>query len=65
MSAVSHNSIEPFIARWKASGAFERGNYQLFLTELSELLPWPCSGPAGAGAARERRGPGPALQVRS
>lgn len=34
MSAVSHTSIEPFIARWKAPGASERANYQLFLTEL-------------------------------
>lgn len=29
---------EKFIARWKASGASERANYQLFLTELCELL---------------------------
>jgi len=28
----------PFIARWKTSGASERANYQLFLTELCELL---------------------------
>ncbi|MDX5418280.1 MAG: class I SAM-dependent DNA methyltransferase, partial [Hymenobacteraceae bacterium] len=31
--AVTH-----FISRWKASGASERANYQLFLTELCELL---------------------------
>ncbi|NDK55745.1 class I SAM-dependent DNA methyltransferase [Pontibacter fetidus] len=31
-------TIENFIARWKASGASERANYQLFLTELCELL---------------------------
>ncbi|MFD2515205.1 class I SAM-dependent DNA methyltransferase [Pontibacter locisalis] len=31
--AVAH-----FITRWKASGASERANYQLFLTELCELL---------------------------
>lgn len=30
--------VETFIARWKASGASERANYQLFLTELCDLL---------------------------
>jgi hypothetical protein len=30
--------IETFIIRWKASGASERANYQLFLTELCELI---------------------------
>jgi hypothetical protein len=30
--------IDSFITRWKASGASERANYQLFLTELCELL---------------------------
>lgn len=30
--------IEQFISRWKVSGASERANYQLFLTELCELL---------------------------
>jgi hypothetical protein len=30
--------FENFIIRWKASGASERANYQLFLTELCELL---------------------------
>jgi len=29
---------EQFISRWKASGASERANYQLFLTELCDLL---------------------------
>jgi hypothetical protein len=31
-------SAEAFISRWKKSGASERANYQLFLTELCELL---------------------------
>jgi len=31
-------NTEQFICRWKASGASERANYQLFLTELCELL---------------------------
>jgi hypothetical protein len=30
--------LENFIIRWKASGASERANYQLFLTELCYLL---------------------------
>jgi len=34
----SLSSANLFIARWKASGASERANYQLFLTELCELL---------------------------
>lgn len=33
--------INDFIARWKASGAAERANYQLFLTELCTLLQLP------------------------
>ncbi|MBF8963783.1 class I SAM-dependent DNA methyltransferase [Pontibacter sp. FD36] len=38
---MPHNptpAITDFITRWKASGASERANYQLFLTELCELL---------------------------
>ena len=30
--------IETFIKRWKASGGSERANYQLFATDLAELL---------------------------
>src|SRR5690606_26067623 len=32
------HDIGSFITRWKASGASERSNYQLFLTELCEVL---------------------------
>jgi hypothetical protein len=35
---VTEADIQPFIDRWGASGAAERANYQLFLTELCELL---------------------------
>ncbi|MBB6613010.1 hypothetical protein H7F15_18360 [Pontibacter sp. Tf4] len=38
MSLAPTLAIQNFIARWKASGASERANYQLFLTELCELL---------------------------
>lgn len=31
-------AIQDFISRWKASGGAERANYQLFLTELCEVL---------------------------
>lgn len=30
--------IHPFLARWQASGAAERANYQLFLAELCQML---------------------------
>ena len=38
MSPAPTLTIQSFITRWKASGASERANYQLFLTELCELL---------------------------
>lgn len=37
-NAAFNNSATSFITRWKAFGASERANYQLFLTELCELL---------------------------
>lgn len=40
--------VEPFIARWSAAEAAERANYQLFLTELCDLLEVPHPDPAGA-----------------
>jgi hypothetical protein len=33
--------IDHFIARWQASGAAERANYQLFLSELCDALDVP------------------------
>lgn len=38
MSNFSISSIQDFIDRWKGSGASERANYQLFLTELCDQL---------------------------
>jgi hypothetical protein len=32
------NPIDAFIARWQSAGGSERANYQLFITELCELL---------------------------
>lgn len=30
--------FDDFVARWEASGAAERANYQLFLSELCDVL---------------------------
>lgn len=37
-SAVTIPNAENFISRWQKSGASERANYQLFLSELCDLL---------------------------
>ncbi|MGE0102857.1 MAG: DNA methyltransferase [Blastocatellales bacterium] len=37
-SHIDSQSITDFIARWESSGAAERANYQLFLSELCDLL---------------------------
>ena len=39
-------NIQPFITRWQASGAAERANYQLFLSELCDVLDVPRPDPA-------------------
>lgn len=44
----SPTSIQEFIKRWKESGAAERANYQLFLSELTDLLEVPRPQPAQA-----------------
>jgi len=38
--------LEAFVARWQVSGATERANYQLFLTELCRILDVPGPDPA-------------------
>jgi len=38
--------ISDFINRWEASGAAERANYQLFLSDLCEMLGVPKPEPA-------------------
>ena len=43
-------SIDLFIARWQSAGGSERANYQLFITELCELLELPKPEPAQADA---------------
>ena len=41
-------AAEPFIVRWASSGAAERANYQLFLSELCDLLELPRPDPTRA-----------------
>jgi hypothetical protein len=42
-------AIDTFIARWQHASGTERANYQLFLTELCELLGLPRPEPAREG----------------
>ena len=44
--AAAPAPVEAFIARWVASGAAERANYQLFLSELADVLGVPRPEPA-------------------
>lgn len=43
---MSPDTIDTFITRWQGSGAAERANYQLFLTELCRMLDVPGPNPA-------------------
>src|SRR4051812_10557980 len=45
---IADSPVRSFIARWEASGAAERANYALFLSELSDLLGVPRPEPARA-----------------
>ena len=40
-------AVEAFIERWRDTGGKERANYQLFVTELCQLLDLPGPEPAG------------------
>ncbi len=44
---VTDQALESFIDRWQDAGGSERANYQLFLTELCQLLDLPQPEPAG------------------
>lgn len=44
----THTIVHEFITRWRESGAAERANYQLFLSELTDLLAVPRPQPAQA-----------------
>ena len=43
--------VDAFISRWQQAEASERANYQMFLTELCDLLELPHPDPAGADNA--------------
>jgi hypothetical protein len=47
-------AIENFLARWEPSAASERSNYQIFLTELCDLLDVPRPDPATDDAQQNR-----------
>jgi hypothetical protein len=42
---MADSPAQPFIDRWKNSGAAERANYQLFLVELCDLIGVPRPNP--------------------
>lgn len=42
--------VDHFITRWESSGAAERANYALFLSELCDLLDVPRPDPAALSA---------------
>jgi hypothetical protein len=48
----SSDPIDTFITRWENSGAAERANYALFLTELCDLLEVPRPEPTSADGAK-------------
>lgn len=50
----SQNTIEEFLERWERSGASERANYQLFLSELCDVLDVPRPDPATDDAHHNR-----------
>ena len=52
MSEADPSSIDAFIRRWAASGAAERANYQLFLSELCDVLEVPRPEPQAADDAQ-------------
>lgn len=47
---MTADPTDAFIARWQSAGGSERANYQLFITELCELLGLPKPEPAQAEA---------------
>ncbi len=47
------DTVESFIDRWRTAAASERANYQLFLSELCDLLGVPRPDPATGDSARD------------
>ena len=50
-TAISEADVDAFIGRWQNTGGKERANYQLFLTELCQLLGLPGPEPASDNPA--------------
>ena len=46
------NAIESFITRWENSGAAERANYQMFLSELCDIIEVPRPDPTSPDPAK-------------
>lgn len=46
------DAIESFITRWENSGAAERANYQMFLSELCDVIGIPRPDPTLPDPAR-------------
>jgi hypothetical protein len=46
------DAIESFITRWENSGAAERANYQMFLSELCDILEVPRPDPTSPDPAK-------------
>jgi SAM-dependent methyltransferase len=44
-ASITSAGVEDFLSRWETSGAAERANYQLFLSELCDLLAVPRPNP--------------------
>ncbi len=49
---MSFSPIESFISRWQKSGAAERANYQMFLSELCDILEVPRPDPTSPDPAK-------------
>lgn len=54
MPEATADQITAFIARWESSGAAERANYQMFLSELCDLLGVPRPDPTSPDPAKNR-----------
>lgn len=52
MSEADPSSVDAFIRRWAASGAAERANYQLFLSELCDEIGVPLPEPQAVDDAQ-------------
>ena len=46
MPEATPEQITAFITRWSSSGAAERANYQMFLSELCDILGVPRPAPS-------------------